>query len=221
MQGDERTDSTDPPTARSVWTQDVSDVFLVTNSRRQITGVNRAALEMLGYKQSEIYGRGILKVAPELAGELGGRPRQGSPVATHFLHADGSRVAVRARITVNPAGFSMIWAHAAEALAEHSPDVAQPEAIQVVERPAVAAAASRRVLFVEDEASLAYLGSMMLASIGFESETAETVDEALEALTSGKPRYDLVLTDYFLPRKNGLSSPNGSGRSRPGSRSSW
>jgi two-component system phosphate regulon response regulator PhoB len=60
---------------------------------------------------------------------------------------------------------------------------------------------SARILVVEDEPDILELVRMNLAQAGFEVASAETGDEALEALRRSPP--DLVVLDLMLPDRSG------------------
>jgi CheY-like chemotaxis protein len=59
-----------------------------------------------------------------------------------------------------------------------------------------------RILVVDDEFSIRELVSETLGEAGYRVETAANAMEALEKLHS--EHYDLLLTDYHMPRKSGL-----------------
>lgn len=62
---------------------------------------------------------------------------------------------------------------------------------------------NRRLLFVEDEESLAKLVSMQLRAYGFDVDLAFDGEEARQKLSSEK--YDLILLDRMFPEGSGLS----------------
>jgi CheY-like chemotaxis protein len=63
-------------------------------------------------------------------------------------------------------------------------------------------AISKKILVVDDSASVADLISEMLLSFGYQPEVCLTVKEALAKFESTK--YDLVITDYTMPVMNGV-----------------
>ena len=60
---------------------------------------------------------------------------------------------------------------------------------------------STRILLVDDVAHVAEALQEMLAAIGYAAEIAPGGEEALGKYEPGK--YDLVITDYTMPRMNG------------------
>ena len=83
----------------------------------------------------------------------------------------------------------------------------------VVELPRLAAEAPReaphpvaalpggteRILFVDDEASLATMGQAMLAELGYEVVACVSSLEALETFRAAPHAFALVITDYTMP----------------------
>jgi CheY-like chemotaxis protein len=61
---------------------------------------------------------------------------------------------------------------------------------------------ARKILVVDDAASVADLMREMLLSFGHQAEVCLSVDEALGMFEPGK--YGLVITDYTMPRMNGI-----------------
>lgn len=57
-----------------------------------------------------------------------------------------------------------------------------------------------RILFVEDELMLRMIGGRLLTGLGAQVDLAENGEIALEMFATG---YDLVLTDYYMPEKDG------------------
>ena len=76
----------------------------------------------------------------------------------------------------------------------------------VVEVPDLAAANKKRVirvLHVDDDPSIREISKLILLDMGsFEIEEACYVDEAFKKLSTGQ--YDVVVSDYEMPQKNGL-----------------
>jgi len=60
-----------------------------------------------------------------------------------------------------------------------------------------------RILLAEDEKSIQELYQKVLQDAGFEVDTADDGEEALEKVAAHP--YDLVLLDIIMPRKDGLS----------------
>lgn len=59
-----------------------------------------------------------------------------------------------------------------------------------------------RVLFVEDEATLRLLGEKLVSKVVAEVDVAVDGQEALDRFD---PAYDVVITDYFMPRLDGVA----------------
>jgi DNA-binding response OmpR family regulator len=59
-----------------------------------------------------------------------------------------------------------------------------------------------RILLLEDDVDLRLLLTLVLSAEGYDVTPVTTADEALERLS--RKRHDLILTDYWLPRKDGL-----------------
>ena len=62
---------------------------------------------------------------------------------------------------------------------------------------------SERILFVDDEASLVELGSVMLTSLGYHVTSRTSSLEALEAFRARPQNFDLVITDMTMPNMRG------------------
>jgi DNA-binding response OmpR family regulator len=78
-------------------------------------------------------------------------------------------------------------------------------------RPAISVAHDRRaegtrrkvrILLVEDDDDVRLLLTLALKQAGYQVTATANADLALQALRTG--RHDLILTDYCLPRKDGL-----------------
>ena len=61
-----------------------------------------------------------------------------------------------------------------------------------------------RVLFVEDDGMLAEMGAARLLSLGYQVTTETSSERALEIFRAAPGDFDLVLTDYLMPRLVGL-----------------
>jgi two-component system response regulator GlrR len=59
-----------------------------------------------------------------------------------------------------------------------------------------------RILLVEDDDDVRLLLTLALTQAGYQVTAVATADRALQALQ--RARHDLILTDYCLPRKDGL-----------------
>jgi len=62
---------------------------------------------------------------------------------------------------------------------------------------------TERILFVDDEAALAQLGSLLLTGLGYDVVTYTSSVEALEAFRAQPDRFDLVITDQTMPQMTG------------------
>ncbi|MDY6987588.1 MAG: response regulator [Thermodesulfobacteriota bacterium] len=62
---------------------------------------------------------------------------------------------------------------------------------------------TERILFIDDEATLANMGKQMLESLGYEVTTRTDGTEALELFKSQPDRFDLVITDMTMPKMTG------------------
>ena len=60
-----------------------------------------------------------------------------------------------------------------------------------------------RILFVDDEPSIEFLGKQMLGSLGYEVTTCGTAIAALELFRSDPSTFDLVITDMTMPLMTG------------------
>jgi len=63
---------------------------------------------------------------------------------------------------------------------------------------------SERILFVDDEAGLIDVGSMMLMSLGYHVTSKTSSIEALEAFRTRPQDFDLVITDTTMPNMTGI-----------------
>ena len=62
---------------------------------------------------------------------------------------------------------------------------------------------SPRVLFVDDEEPLARMAQQMLERLGYEVITETDSQNALQLFKDEPERFDLVITDYFMPKLSG------------------
>ena len=72
-----------------------------------------------------------------------------------------------------------------------------------------------RILFVDDEASLARLGKQMLERLGYSVTTRTSSVEALEAFRAKSDMFDLVITDQTMPNITGMELAEEMMRIRP------
>ncbi|MBN2343040.1 MAG: PAS domain S-box protein [Deltaproteobacteria bacterium] len=61
-----------------------------------------------------------------------------------------------------------------------------------------------RILFVDDEITLTYLASQMIADMGFLVDSTSSSMKALQMFEKSADRYDLVITDHKMPDLNGI-----------------
>jgi DNA-binding NtrC family response regulator len=74
----------------------------------------------------------------------------------------------------------------------------------------------KRILVVDDTESVADLMREMLISFGYEAEISLIVEASLAAYAPGK--YDLVITDYLMPKMNGVEFATAMKQKSPGQR---
>jgi PAS domain S-box-containing protein len=60
------------------------------------------------------------------------------------------------------------------------------------------------ILFVDDEAPLAEVGTLMLSNLGYEVVTRTSSPEALEVFRATPDQFDMVITDTTMPKMTGL-----------------
>jgi CheY-like chemotaxis protein len=59
-------------------------------------------------------------------------------------------------------------------------------------------------LFLDDEASVASSAGKMLERTGYHVRSFTQPDEALEAVRNGPGQFDVVITDFNMPKMNGV-----------------
>ena len=62
---------------------------------------------------------------------------------------------------------------------------------------------SERILFVDDDNSLAEMGKLMLEKLGYKVTVRTSSIEALEVFRKTPNKFDLVITDQTMPNKTG------------------
>jgi CheY-like chemotaxis protein len=74
------------------------------------------------------------------------------------------------------------------------------------EQPASEAPAAGvgRILFVDDEVAIAELTAHLLAKYGYQVSTHTSALEALEVFRAAPNRFDLVISDYTMPKMTGI-----------------
>jgi len=70
--------------------------------------------------------------------------------------------------------------------------------------PTTAPTASRRILFVDDEAAIARLAQVMLKSLGHTATTFGKPAEAVAAVKADPTGFDLIITDLTMPGMTGV-----------------
>ncbi len=71
------------------------------------------------------------------------------------------------------------------------------------------------ILFVDDEVAILHVGKTILEQLGYEVNTASSGAEALKLFISDPGRYDLVITDQFMPNMTGAQLASEMFRIRP------
>ena len=74
----------------------------------------------------------------------------------------------------------------------------------------------RRVLYLDDDEAMVFMVTRMLARRGFQVSGFEVADEALAALRANPADFDLVVTDFNMPKASGLDVARAIARIRPG-----
>jgi CheY-like chemotaxis protein len=85
------------------------------------------------------------------------------------------------------------------------PAIAAEEAGAAPTPPATPRGKGERVLYVDDEPSLADVGSRRLANLGYKTTTSTHPAEALERLRRTPDAFDLLITDYTMPHMTGVA----------------
>jgi PAS domain S-box-containing protein len=66
------------------------------------------------------------------------------------------------------------------------------------------AAGEGTILFIDDEADILDIASQMLERIGYDVTTCSDPESAVELVRKKPNRFDCVVTDYFMPKMNGM-----------------
>jgi len=96
-----------------------------------------------------------------------------------------------------------------------SADIGQAEASQQGKHLPSALPEAERVLFVDDEPSLASLGQAILERLGYEVVVCTSSTKALEVFGAAPQRFDLVITDQTMPHMTGERLAQALRRLRP------
>jgi CheY-like chemotaxis protein len=97
----------------------------------------------------------------------------------------------------------------------HLPRITNPATVEVRTEPQ-SVGESARILFVDDEAPLVFLGKTTLEALGYRVTGCTGGFEALEAFRATPDRFDLVITDYAMPDMNGETLAHALRQIRPG-----
>ncbi len=81
--------------------------------------------------------------------------------------------------------------------------------------PTAPRGSGERILYVDDERSLRTLGKRRLELLGYRVTVAGDGAQALERFQATPDEFDLVITDYLMPRMNGLELTSEVRRMRP------
>lgn len=74
---------------------------------------------------------------------------------------------------------------------------------EIEEAPGHVFSGNERILFVDDEKSLADLGKEMLEDYGYDVESVTNPDVALATFKENHEKFDMVITDYLMPEMAG------------------
>ncbi len=75
---------------------------------------------------------------------------------------------------------------------------------------------SERILFVDDEHSLADVGEELLGDLGYKVESKTDAPDALAEFTAAPDKYDLIITDLTMPEMTGETLAREIQKIRPG-----
>lgn len=64
---------------------------------------------------------------------------------------------------------------------------------------------SETILFVDDEESIVNMAALMIGRLGYEVQTRQDPEAALELFRSDPQRFDLVISDMSMPRMTGIT----------------
>ncbi len=81
--------------------------------------------------------------------------------------------------------------------------VIEKEAVEEIENEEELPVGNERILFVDDESSMVYVGRYRLERLGYKIEAKTSPVEALEAFNANPDRFDLVITDMSMPQMTG------------------
>jgi PAS domain S-box-containing protein len=70
--------------------------------------------------------------------------------------------------------------------------------------PTIPRGRGQRILYVDDEVTLALLGGRRLESLGYRVEVTSDPQQALQRMGSAEPPFELVITDHLMPQCTGI-----------------
>jgi PAS domain S-box-containing protein len=81
---------------------------------------------------------------------------------------------------------------------------ARPQPNATVNVPQPTPGSSARILVVEDEPDVLRLATLILQGAGYDTEAAQTVDDALRRVEQEQAHFDLLVTDVVMPGLDGV-----------------
>ncbi len=75
---------------------------------------------------------------------------------------------------------------------------------------------SERILFVDDESAVTEMGTVLLKNLGYRVTSRTDSVKALEIFRSSPDEFDLIITDYAMPKMTGLDFAREVSLIRPG-----
>ncbi len=75
---------------------------------------------------------------------------------------------------------------------------------------------SERILFVDDESAVTKMGTVLLKNLGYRVTSRTDSVKALEIFRSSPDEFDLIITDYAMPKMTGLDFAREVSLIRPG-----
>jgi len=75
---------------------------------------------------------------------------------------------------------------------------------------------SERILLVDDESAVTEMGTVLLKNLGYHVTSQTDSVKALEIFSSSPDEFDLIITDYAMPKLTGLDFAREVSRLRPG-----
>jgi len=84
------------------------------------------------------------------------------------------------------------------------PGLGQEEKIHSADAELPENGAGEQILFVDDDPSLVQLGERLLQNLGYKVEVKTRSPEAFEVFSKAPHRFDIVVSDYIMPKMTGL-----------------